>query len=56
MCYDSFVTQNSKGTKSKKQGHAEKKVTKEIPKPTVNPATQKVNTNVATKPVDKSVK
>ncbi|CEG82275.1 Putative Methionine-tRNA ligase (EC:6.1.) [Rhizopus microsporus] len=48
--------QNSKGTKSKKQGHAEKKVTKEIPKPTVNPATQKVNTNVATKPVDKSVK
>ncbi|ORE14650.1 methionyl-tRNA synthetase [Rhizopus microsporus] len=56
MCYDSFVTQNSKGTKSKKQGHAEKKVTKEIPKPTVNPATQKVNTNVAIKPVDKNVK
>ncbi|ORE02919.1 methionyl-tRNA synthetase [Rhizopus microsporus var. microsporus] len=56
MCYDSFVTQNSKGTKSKKQGHAEKKVTKEIPKPTVNPATQKVNTNVATKLVDKNVK
>ncbi|RCH95938.1 hypothetical protein CU097_007600 [Rhizopus azygosporus] len=48
--------QNSKGTKSKKQGHAEKKVTKEIPKPKVNPATQKINTNVATKSVDKNVK
>lgn len=49
--------QNSKGTKAKKQGnHAEKKVTKEIPKPAFNATTQKVNAGIFSKPVDKSSK
>jgi methionyl-tRNA synthetase len=51
------VQQNSKGSKPKKQGnHAEKKVTKDIPKPAFNTATQKVNAGVASKPVDKNIK
>ncbi|KAG0768586.1 hypothetical protein G6F29_002593 [Rhizopus arrhizus] len=49
--------QNSKGSKPKKQGnHAEKKATKDIPKPAFNTATQKVNAGVASKPVDKNIK
>ncbi|KAI9478725.1 MAG: tRNA synthetases class I (M)-domain-containing protein [Benjaminiella poitrasii] len=48
--------QTNKGAKPKnKAAHAEKKVTKEIPKPTFNPATQKTN-NVAAKVVDPSIK
>lgn len=54
---DVYVQQNSKGSKTKKQGnHAEKKVTKDIPKPAFNAATQKVNADVASKPVDKNIK
>ncbi|KAG0857900.1 hypothetical protein G6F17_003276 [Rhizopus arrhizus] len=50
-------TKNSKGSKPKKQGnHAEKKATKDIPKPAFNTATQKVNAGVASKPVDKNIK
>ncbi|KAG1353034.1 hypothetical protein G6F63_001829 [Rhizopus arrhizus] len=49
--------QNSKGTNPKKQGkNAEKKATKDIPKPAFNTATQKVNAGVASKPVDKNIK
>ncbi|KAG0780067.1 hypothetical protein G6F22_010288 [Rhizopus arrhizus] len=52
-----YVQQNSKGSKPKKQGnHAEKKATKDIPKPAFNTATQKVNAGVASKPVDKNIK
>ncbi|KAI7902765.1 tRNA synthetases class I (M)-domain-containing protein [Cokeromyces recurvatus] len=48
--------QTNKGAKPKnKTAHAEKKVTKEIPKPTFNPTTQKVN-KVAAKIIDPSIK
>ncbi|RCH96798.1 putative methionine--tRNA ligase, cytoplasmic protein rar1, partial [Rhizopus stolonifer] len=47
----------NKGTKPKnKNAHAEKKVTKEIPKPVINTATQKVKPNIAAKVVDPAIK
>ncbi|KAG0875217.1 hypothetical protein G6F16_003189 [Rhizopus arrhizus] len=55
--YSKLFAKNSKGSKPKKQGnHAEKKATKDIPKPAFNTATQKVNAGVASKPVDKNIK
>ncbi|KAI8356616.1 tRNA synthetases class I (M)-domain-containing protein [Choanephora cucurbitarum] len=47
----------NKGTKPKnKNAHAEKKVTKEIPKPVYNKTTQKVKADIYAKTVDPSVK
>ncbi|GAA5799766.1 hypothetical protein HPULCUR_005184 [Helicostylum pulchrum] len=49
--------QINKGAKPKKQAaHAEKKVTKEIPVPVFNSATQKITANIEAKTIDPSVK
>lgn len=48
---------SNKGAKPKKQaGHAEKKVTKEIPAPVYNASKQKVTANIEAKALNQSVK